>query len=409
MTSAIAALLVALAQAAAPPTDPGEEGRKALEAGQYEQAAQWFQKAAAADPKDYAAEFHLALAQTMLGRNAEAIAGYRKVLELKPDLYEAELNLGILLLRVKQPEEALSYLEKAASAKPNEFRPRLYVADAQLAKGEWAKAEESYKAALALNAKSGPAELGLGKAQAQQNRVEEAETHYRKAAELDPSLRTWLLDLAEFDEKAGRKAEAIALYQQFPESAEAKEHLGQLLVEAGRPADAIPYLEWAVGHSPTAANRLALAQAYTRDKQPDKAVTVLEQAIAAEPNNPDLKMALGRDLRDQHKFAEAARQFSAVARLQPNRLEAWNEFAGMLISLENYPQALAVLDHIRAMGGEKAGHLYLRALIQDRTRDRQGAIESYRAFLAASRGQNPNEEFKARQRIHILELDLGKR
>jgi protein O-GlcNAc transferase len=408
MVSVLAALMFWLAQATGPQADPGAEGRKALEAGQYDQAAQWFEKAFAADPKDYAAAFHLALAQTMLGRDAEAIAGYKKVLELKPDLYEAELNLGILLLRGKQPAEALAYLEKAAGAKPNEFRPRLYVADAQLAQGEWAKAEESYKAALALNGKSGPAELGLAKAEAQQNRLEEAEAHYRKAAELDAALKPGLLELAQFEEKAGRTNEAIALYQQFPDNAGARERVGELLAQAGRPAEAIPNLEWAVQHSPTAANRLALAQAYVKNKQPEKALPLLEQAAAAEPKNLDLKMAYGRELRDQRKFAQAARQFSEVAQAKPDSLEAWNELSAMLMSLEQYPQALAVLDHIRSMGGEKAGHMYLRALILDRTRDRKGAIAAYQQFLAASQGKNPNEEFKARQRIHILELDLRK-
>jgi tetratricopeptide (TPR) repeat protein len=404
----LAVLAVCLAQAAAP-ADPAAEGRKALEAEKYDVAAEWLEKAVQTDPKDYAAQFHLALANTMLGRNAEAIAGYRKVLELKPDLYEAELNLGMVLLRTRQPREAAPYLEKAAAGKPKEFRPRLYLGDAQFDSGEWAKAEESYKAALGLDGKSGAAELGLGRAQARQSRLDEAEAHYRRAIELDASLKPSLLELAEMCEKAGSAPQAIAIYGQFPDNAGARERLGQLLVEAGRPAEAIPHLEWAVRNSPTAANRLALAQAYRKNKQPEKELPLLEQAVAAEPNDADLRLGYGRELRDQRRFADAARQFSLVAQAKPDSVEAWNELAAMLVQLENYPQALAVLDHIRAMGAEAAGHLYLRAIMLDRTRDRKGAIESYRKFLAASQGKNPNEEFKARQRIHILELDLGKR
>ena len=59
-------------------------------------------KAIAADPKDYSLHFNLALAYSLMGKNAEAIPEYKKTLELKPDLYEAELNLGISLLREKQ-------------------------------------------------------------------------------------------------------------------------------------------------------------------------------------------------------------------------------------------------------------------------------------------------------------------
>ena len=74
--------------------DYSAEGMKALDAAKYDQAAELFGKAVAADPKDYAAHFHLALSYSMLKRDADSLAEYKKVLELKPGLYEAELNLG---------------------------------------------------------------------------------------------------------------------------------------------------------------------------------------------------------------------------------------------------------------------------------------------------------------------------
>ncbi len=51
---------------------------KALDDGKYEAAAQSFSKAVAADPKDYTAHFHLALAYSLLNRDAEGVAEYRK-------------------------------------------------------------------------------------------------------------------------------------------------------------------------------------------------------------------------------------------------------------------------------------------------------------------------------------------
>src|SRR5262245_57771181 len=130
-------------------SDLQSEGIKALEEQRYDAAAQSFAKAAEADPKDYSAWFHLALAQSMLNRDSEAIANYRKVLELKPGLYEAELNLGILLLRNKQPGDALPLLESAAGKK-KEFRPVYHAAEASLQAGQLEKAETLFKAALDL-------------------------------------------------------------------------------------------------------------------------------------------------------------------------------------------------------------------------------------------------------------------
>ena len=74
--------------------DDTAEGMKALEEQRYDAAITSFTKVATADPKDYSAYFHIALAQSLLNRDPEAIASYRKVLELKPGLYEAQLNLG---------------------------------------------------------------------------------------------------------------------------------------------------------------------------------------------------------------------------------------------------------------------------------------------------------------------------
>src|SRR6266508_1169720 len=134
--------------------DSTTEGMKALDEGKYEVAVQAFRKAIAADSKDYFAHFNLAMAYTLLRRDPEAAAEYRKTLELKPALYEAELNGGIVLLRQKNPAEALALLEDAARQKPQEFRPRYYLAESQLQTGDYTKAEESYKLAIALDAKS---------------------------------------------------------------------------------------------------------------------------------------------------------------------------------------------------------------------------------------------------------------
>lgn len=402
MWAAITALLLAMAQS----PDYFEEGTKALDARNYELAAQNFAKAAEADPKDYSAHFHLALAWSLAGQDERAIPEYRKTLELKPGLYEAELNLGTVLLRQKRPQEAAPLLEAAADAKPKEFRPRLLLADAQYSAGDFAKAAEAYEAAAALDAKSAQALHGLARSEVELGKLKEAETHFTAAAQLDPSLAEAVLELAPRYEKNGQKEEAIALYARFPENLGARERVGLLLTEAGRPADAVPHLEWVVAKSPTAANVLALAQAYRANKQVDKAMPLLERAVAMEPGNLDLRMAYGRELRDQLKYGAAAAQFERVAMARPGSVEAWNELAAMLISMKDDLRALAALDKLRGLGAEIPGHLFLRAMVLDRINDDKGALEYYRKFLAADLGKNPEQEFMARHRAAFLEKKL---
>ena len=157
------------------------DGVKALDAKQYDAAVDLFTKAVAADPKDYAAHFHLALAYSLLGKDAEAIAQYKSTLELKSGLYEAELNIGVCMSRAKDPASAIPYLKSAAAQKPKEFRPAIYLAQALLEHGDFADAQAAFTSALAINAASAPAELGLGQSLARQNNLSEAEPHYRKA------------------------------------------------------------------------------------------------------------------------------------------------------------------------------------------------------------------------------------
>ena len=388
--------------------DHAAEGRKALEANQFAQAAEHYQKAVEADGKDWAARFHLGLALSLLNKDAEAIVAYRKVLEDQPGLYEAQLNLGILLLRQKSAEEAEKLLAGAVEKKPKEYRPQYYLGEARAALGQGEGAEAAYRAALELQPKSAEAALGLGRVLVKAGKWDDAERYYRLAAE-DAEYKRALLELAAAYEQAKMQEKAVALYRLFPEDAAARERAGELLVEGGKAGDAVPDLEKAYQQSPTNANRLALATAYLRTKQPAKALPLLQQATMEEPNQLELRLYYGRALRDQRDFPNAAREFFRATQIKPDSKEAWNELSAMLISLENYPQALAALDKAQSLGGgENAGYYYFRAIVLDRMREYKLALPNYQKFLSMSQG-NPEEEFKSRERIKVIQKILSKR
>jgi Tfp pilus assembly protein PilF len=389
--------------------DYSSEGLKALDEGKYQVAVDAFTKAISADPKDYTAHFNLALAYSFLHKDTEGIAEYRKTLELKPGLYEAELNGGILLLRQKNPAEAAPLLEKAAEQKPKEFRPRYYAAEAQLATGALDKAGESYRQALELNPKSADAELGLAHALARRNQLADAAPHFRQAAQLDPKYRDNLLELAELYEQSKQPAEAIAIYREFPDNPAAQEHLGELLLESKQYAEAIPRLEAVYTKSPTEANRTALAMAYLFNHQLEQALPLLEQAVAVEPSNCDLRLVYARALRDRKLYPAAANQFLAAAKLKPAEAQTWSELGAMLYLMGQYEPALGAFDRARGLGENTPGNWFLRAIILDKLKQIKPALEAYRQFLSMSQGKNPDQEFQARQRARILERELEKR
>jgi tetratricopeptide (TPR) repeat protein len=383
-------------------------GLQAMDRQDYQQAQQIFSKLAAADPKDYSALFNLALAETGLNQPDRAAEHYQQVLALKPGLYEAELNLGILYLREHKAADATPLLRDAAKQKPQQARPQRYLGDSLVETGDFAGAVEAYRAALSADPKMAAAELGLGQSLEREGKLDEALPHYKQAAVLDVNLKSYELELAVAFSKENRGDDAIALLKDFPNDPGAREELGRLYLGSNRAADAVPEFKAAVELSPTSANQLALATAYLKNNQPDLAAPILEQASAANPNDYDLRMAMGRIHRDKRDFRAAANEFLAAANLKPDSVEAWNEAASVLVLAELYPQALAALDKIHSLNADSAGNYYYRAIVLDKLHQIKPALASYQRFLAMSQGKFPDQEFIARQRSRILEKEANR-
>src|SRR5580700_5943195 len=354
-------LAIFLAQA----VDFSAEGQKALDAQKYDAAVEFFTKAVAEDPKDYGPRFNLALAYSLLGKDAESIPQYKAVLELKPGLYEAELNLGISLLRSKDAAGAVVQLKAAAEQKPTEFQPVFRLGDALRETGAFAEAETAYTTAVKLKPDSAEAEWGLAQTLIHEKKLADSEAHFRKAAALNPKYKSYLLELASLFEADHQAERAIALYREFPDDVAAQERMGALLLSSGDTQTAIPALEAAVAKSPTVGNRVALAQAYLKDKQDDKAVAVTAQLVAAEPQAYDVRMFAGRLLLNVKKLPAAAAQFNAAAQIKPDSIEAWKELSAILVINQDYVGGIAALDRLRALGVETSGQLFFRAISYD--------------------------------------------
>jgi len=391
--------------------DTQAAGLQALDQKDYARAEQIFSELAAADSKDYSAFFNLALAETALKKDDQAAAHFKQVLALKPGLYEAELDLGMLDLRDRDPAGAVPLLQDAAKQKTNQARPRRYLGDALLAQGDFNGAAEAYQSALTIDPKLGAAELGLGQSLLRQNKLDDALPHYQLAAALDSNLKSYLLEIAGGLMASKEQDKAVELLKEFPQDPGAREELGRLYLEMKRPADAVPEFQAAVELSPTPANKVALASAYVQNNQEELAAPILEQALAANPNDFDLRMVVGRihrDKRDKHEYALAADEFLAAANLKPDSVVAWNEAVSALVLSEQYTQALAALDRVHNLNADNAGDLYYRAMVLDKLHEVKPALAAYRNFLQASQGKFPDQEFIARQRSRILEKEANR-
>lgn len=402
MVTAIALMLLNLAAAG----DLQTQGLQALDRHDYRQAETAFSELAKSDPKDYSALFNLALAEVGLKEDSQAIEHFRQTLALKPGLYQAELNLGALYLRNNRPADAAPLLEDVIHQKPGLEKALLFLGQAYQGQAKWPEAQAQFQAALQLNAGDSRAELGMAESLLHQGKLDEARPHFEHAAALDSSMKSFLLELAVALIDKQRPDEAIPLLEQFPDDAGAREKLGQIYMGRKQPEKAVPQFAAAVQLSPTVANRVALATAYMRSNQQPLAVPLLKEALASSPNDWELQMTLGRLYRDERQFPDAAKYFTAATRLKPDEADGWSELAGVLTLLNDYPPALAALDHIRELHAEKPGHIFLRAIILDKLRQLKPALQSYQQFLEADGGQHADQDFQARGRIKAIEHEV---
>ncbi|HRJ21299.1 MAG TPA: tetratricopeptide repeat protein [Bryobacteraceae bacterium] len=363
-------LLLALWQAPPPAAeDPLQMAAGHLDAGRYGEAVKVLTGFVEKNPDSVAGHFNLALSQSLAGNDEAAIDGFRKVLALQPGLFEAQVNLGQALVQAGRFEEAKEPLQAAAGVKADE--PRVV-----------------YLQARAL--------LGL-------KQLREGAALLARVVELEPANQDRRLELAETYERAGMRAEARAAWEKVVEVPAARERLALLLMDAGELEAAIGHLEVVMKQQPTPGGAFALATAYLRNQQPEKGIPLAQAIVQHEPDNPGARLFLGRLLRDQKQYGPAAQQFQAATRLTPDSLEAWNEFAAALVLLQQHEPALQALERVRTLGGETAAYHYLRATLLDARKEHKPALESYQKFLAMSEGKHPDEEFKARQRVRLLE------
>jgi protein O-mannosyl-transferase len=155
-----------------------------------------------------------------LGRPDEAIAVFREA--LAHDFLTAGIHtdLGVALARAGRHDEAVAHFEMAAS----------------------------------LNPRSAAARNNLGGALVRQERLEEAVAQFEMAVRLDPSLVDAYYNLALALDRLDAHAEALAAYERVLalglESADLHNDIGALLLEIGRPSDAVRHFRTALQLDP---------------------------------------------------------------------------------------------------------------------------------------------------------------
>ncbi len=167
------------------------------------------------DPKELATRQALTsgMAHHDAGRLAEAEAIYRQVLERAPTRADALVLLAGVEHATDRQDEALAHVEAAIRA--NGKVPHFHNLRGLIhqARGDGARAEAAFRAALAIQASFAPALFNLGNVLRAAGRNAEAITCYRRALAAEPRYAAALNNLGVALEDAGRVEDALAAYR----------------------------------------------------------------------------------------------------------------------------------------------------------------------------------------------------
>lgn len=189
--------IAALLTGCAPPAKRAMlEGRRLLEQGKYEAAAEKLKVAASLLRTNALVWNDLALAYHNAGQVANATNAYRKALSFDPDLVEARYNLGCLLFEQNKPDAAKAEFTVYTMRRPKAVEGWLKLGLVQLRLREPNAAEKSFGDALKISTNNPAALNGLGLVHLQRNHPREAAQAFNAALNVQSNYGPALLNLA---------------------------------------------------------------------------------------------------------------------------------------------------------------------------------------------------------------------
>ena len=388
-----------------------------LEKGDYAQAETLLKQLAQERPKDARVLYDLGFAEERTGETDAAAQAYSSAIAVNSDLAEPHVALGLLEARRGHADAAHAQFAAVAGMTgiPAELKGRALRALARLdEKTDSEAAKDELIAAIKLTGET-PEDVALtAEMAASEGDSTDAASAYRRALVMNPGDVDASVGLAAALEKEKKPFEAEAVLNEA-----LKTHAGDVRLvsrlavvyaDEGKADQAEPLLEGLHQADPkNAAVTRMLARMYGMSEDDAKAETLYKGLLEESPKDPFLLDDLGGVLVKEQKYVEAEQFLEKAVSLRAefNDENSWGEAAGHLAfaaSKAKNPQlSLQALAARATVLPNSPSSLFLEAIAHDALHQNKEAQRAYRAFLAVSGGNFPDEEFQARHRLVALE------
>ena len=341
-----------------------------------------------ADAYFYFAEGHLQELQYELTSDAQSAAdsieSYKKALAIDPNSAVIKERLAEIYAKSQRLRDAVVQAQEALQLDPNNVDAHRLLA-------------RIYVRSL------GDLEAG----DVQQENLTKAIEQFQAILKLDPRdtySSLWLARLYRFENKHEDAEQVLrGVLKQEPDNEPALEQLSQLLIDEGRPQEAIELLEQAVSDSASPDLYDLLGEAYSQLKSYSKAEAAYRRAVDEDPDDPGHRHGLAQALMAQDKYAAALEQFQKLSQLEPGNWENHLRASQLERHLGQFNEAESSLARARQLAPGNLEILYNEALLEEE----EGRFEDAVKILTDAIAGIKNEPGTNANALGILYEQLG--
>jgi len=350
--------------------------RHAQQRRDFTAAANWFEKAIAADPDSPEVISRTFLMEVSVGHFDRALTLAPKELKLDPSDAIAEMVLLIDRLKAGDTTAALKYASALPSDGVHRFIGPFALAWIRMAAGDLAGADIALQGLDKFNGFQPLKVFQLALLYDFAKQTDKAQQYYEKALASSEQLNWRLTDaVANFDERHGRAEQAKALYQKFMQQnagselataalaarpagapqplirspadglAEALFDLASVLNQAETVDLSLLYVRFALSLRPQfGLAQLLLADVLSAQNKPEESLAVLAEMKPASPYYPSARLRSAINLDTLERTDEAIAQLRTMAAEQPQSVAAEVQLGDILRNKKRYAEAVTAYD-----------------------------------------------------------------
>jgi putative PEP-CTERM system TPR-repeat lipoprotein len=274
------------------------------------------------DPKNSFAHNVLGSAYLAKGMADEGLKELNRAIDLDPKNMDALLQKGIVHLRSGKEKEAETDLETAVRVSPEVLNTRLVLGAYYMRKGQADKAISVMNKGLTGKKGDAPLYNFMASIMFSQKKQADALRYLQKAKEIDPESTAAAFSLAVFYTSTGDHEKAMGelryILQKEPNNVRALLSMAALFEQKGQEKEAFDYLIKAK-ETKTEVGYLTLAIYYIKKKETRKALSVMDEALKALPQNMVILDTKGSYLTEQGKYKDALKVYDEIEAINPDK------------------------------------------------------------------------------------------